>query len=421
MSNTLTAETRKTIVENISGLLEENYAFPEAVPKMAAYIREKLEQGSYDGIVDASEFSRMLTVDLQNVSQDLHLGVLYRPEMAAELAKHEQAQDADEDTQAQLWAQCGSDNYGFKRVEHLPGNIGYVDIRQFAPVSQGGEKAVAVMGFVADSDALIFDLRQNGGGDPFMVQLIESYLFAGEPKLLLTMYERPLDRHQQIWTLSHVPGKRLPNVPVYILTSGSTFSGGEDFAYTLKHLGRATVVGEVTGGGGHVVDFKVVHEGFIISLPTGYPTHPVTKSNWEGTGVEPDISVPRKDALRTTHIHALESLIEKSQDGEQIRRLRWELERVKITYAPPTVPEAILSRYVGKYGNWVVALRDGVLFTSRENRRDDLELIPMSETSFIVDDEYNIRFVVAEQDTVSALVFVGRDREQEITITRAGE
>ncbi|MGD9099043.1 MAG: S41 family peptidase [Anaerolineae bacterium] len=419
MPNALTAETRKTVVQNTARLLRENYAFPETAENMAARVQEKLKQGSYDDIANVTEFCRALTADLHVVAQDLHLVVYHHPGEAVELARLEEQADSDEDETLHWWTQVSADNYGFKRVECLTGNIGYLDLRYFAPVSLGGETAVAAMNFVAHSDALIFDLRQNGGGDPFMVQLVESYLFGGEPKLLLTMYDRPKDKRQQIWTLPHVPGKRLPDVPVYALTSGSTFSGGEDFTYTLKHHGRATVVGEATGGGGHTVDFKVVHEGFVICLPTGYPTHPVTGSSWEGTGVEPDICVPQERALQTAHVHALETLLTKSQDDAYTRRLEWDLETVQATYAQLEVEGATLARYVGQYGNWIVALKDGAVCMSRQGRRDDWKLTPITETFFVMDEGYKIRFVVAEGGEASALVFLGRDDGREVTIPRA--
>jgi hypothetical protein len=419
MSDTLTAEIRKTVVENTARLLKDNYIFPEIAEKMAGHIQERFEHGFYDSITDVSEFCRIMTADLQDVSQDLHLSIYYNTEEAAEITKHEHQKDTD---QSPWWTQVNIDNYGIKKVEYLTGNIGYIDIQCFAPVSLGGKTAAAAMNFLANSDAVIFDLRQNGGGDQYMVQLIESYLFGDKPSHLITIYERPADTHRQIWTLSHVPGKRLPDIPVYVLTSGYTFSGGEDFSYTLKHHGRAIIVGEPTGGGGHGIDFKVIHTGFLISLPTERPIHPVTKSNWEGTGVEPHILVPREDALKTAHIHALRSLIKRSQDTQarsEIRRLEWELEKVQAIYARLRIDENILSRYVGRYGNWIVTLENGALFMSSEKRKYGWKLIPITETLFIVDELYNVRFVT--EHGTSALVWTHRDNDQKIKIPRTEE
>ena len=409
----LTAETRRILVENTAKLLKENYIFPEIAEKMAEYIQENLNKG-YD-ITDVPEFCRIMTANLQEISHDLHLHVYYSPEEAADITKQEQ-QDTDED-QSQWWKQVAMDNYGITKIKYLTGNIGYIDIRYFAPVSLGGETMVAAMNFLANSDAVIFDVRQNGGGDQYMVQLVESYLFGDKPKHLLTLYERPKDRHRQIWTLPHVPGNRLPDIPVYVLTSGYTFSGGEDFSYTLKHHGRAVIVGEPTGGGAHGIDLKVIHGGFVISLPTERPIHPVTKSNWEGTGVEPDIMVPREDALKTAHIHALESLIKrKMKVPSEVRRLEWELERAKAIYACLKIDEGLLSRYVGQYGKWIVTLKNGALTMSSEKREYGWKLIPMTETLFIVDELYTARFVTEKGGP--ALVFSHRDSDREVKIPR---
>lgn len=410
----LTAETRKIVVENAARLLKENYILPEIAEKMAEHIQENLNT-VYDSITDVHEFCRIMTADIQEVSQDLHLLIYYSPKGAAEITKQEQQKDTDED-RSQWWKQVTVDNFGIIKVEYLTGNIGYIDIRSFAPVSLGGETVVAAMNFLTNSDAIIFDLRQNGGGDPHMVQLVESFLFGDNPKHLITIYERPQDKYRQIWTLPHVPGNRLPDIPVYVLTSGYTFSGGEDFSYTLKHHGRAVIVGEPTGGGAHTTDFKVIHGGFLISLPTERAIHPVTKSNWEGTGVEPDIVVPREDALKTAHIHALESLIKRMKVPSEVRRLKWELERTKAIYACLGIDEGTLSQYVGQYRNWIVTLKNGALYMSSDKREYGWKLIPMTETLFIVDELYNARFVTEKGGPV--LVFLHRDSDREVRIPR---
>jgi hypothetical protein len=414
---TPTANIHGIVVENLAKLLEENYACPDRGAAMATHIREKLERGAYD-ITEAHALCQVLTDDLQAISNDLHINVYYDPEEAAEIARLE---NSDEEEANGWWSQLGYINYGFARVERMAGNIGYIDLREFSPVSHSGDTIAAAMALIAHTNALIFDLRQNGGGDGFTVQLIESYLFAGEPKLLLTHYNRQADQHQQIWTLPHVPGKRLPDIPVYILTSGRTFSGAEDFSYTLKHLGRATIVGETTAGGANPIDYKIIHEGFLIFLPIGYPTHPVTNSNWEGSGVEPHIPVSRELALQTAHIHALESLIEECQDETEMRRLNWALERMKASYTPVVVDEALLAGYVGRYGRWVVTLKDGALFMSRSNRRDDWLLVPSTETEFFANEMYKIRFVVTAQNISTTLIISRRDTTQDIAIPKAAQ
>ena len=141
-------------------------------------------------------------------------------------------------------------------------------------------------------------MRENGGGDPKMVAFVSTYLFAA-PTHLNDLWTRSTDTTQQYWTLPYVPGKRLDGKPVYVLTSSTPLSGAEEFTYNLKSLGRATVVGETTGGGAHPVRGERINDQFTINVPFARAINPITKTNWEGTGVEPDINVPAADALTT--------------------------------------------------------------------------------------------------------------------------
>src|ERR1041385_3540561 len=153
------------------------------------------------------------------------------------------------------------------------------------------------MGFVAHTDAIIFDLRQNGGGQPAMVTLIASYLF-DKPTHLIDIYNRKEDTTTQNWTLSYLPGPRLTKQPVFVLTSKRTFSGAEEFTYNLKNLKRATIIGETTGGGAHPVSPHRIDAHFMIGVPFARAINPISKTNWEGAGVEPDVKVDAADALQ---------------------------------------------------------------------------------------------------------------------------
>jgi C-terminal processing protease CtpA/Prc len=162
-----------------------------------------------------------------------------------------------------------------------------------------------------DTSALIFDLRENHGGDPAMVALMSSYFFGPEPVHLNDMHWRKGDNFeiQEFWTQPQVDGKRYgEDKPIYILTSPDTFSGGEAFTYDLQALGRATIVGETTGGGANPAEGFDLAENFMVSIPNGAPVNPVTKTNWEGTGVKPDIDVPAEKALETAQNMALEKI-----------------------------------------------------------------------------------------------------------------
>lgn len=199
-------------------------------------------------------------------------------------------------------------NFGFDRVERLDGNVGYIDLRGFSGTPEARDTAVAAMNFVADTDALIFDLRRNGGGSPFMIGILSSYLFT-EVVHLNDFYVRETDSRREFFTSAEVQGRRYgKEKPVYVLTSNRTFSAAEEFTYNLKNLQRATVVGETSGGGAHPGGVRRITDYFGIWLPNGRAINPITKTNWEGTGIEPHIKVEAPEALRAAHVDALKKV-----------------------------------------------------------------------------------------------------------------
>jgi hypothetical protein len=191
MLDALSPEIRLAVVRDIVKLTKEKYVFPDTAEEIANHIQAKLERGGYDDITDASELSMALTTDLRELSNDRHWSVIYDPKQSAMNIDPEKE---DDDVQLARWLeQSRRSNFGFEKVERLKGNIGYIDLRQFAPSEFAGETAVAAMNFVAHCDALVFDLRQNHGGYPSMVQLIISYLIDPEPRHINTFYYRPTD------------------------------------------------------------------------------------------------------------------------------------------------------------------------------------------------------------------------------------
>jgi hypothetical protein len=285
------ADTRARVIEGAIAKLNENYVFPETAKKMAQDLRRRQKRGEYDAVTEGFQFATLLTAHLREISRDKHLGVSFFP---AKLPGNPAVPSAE-----QLAANRKTierNNCGFEKLERLPGNVGYVKFNLFADPEVCGATATAAMTFLGNSDALIFDLRENGGGDPKMIALISTWLFAG-PTHLNDIWDRKSGTSQQYWTLPFVPGKRLPDVPVFVLTSSRTFSGAEEFSYNLKNLGRATIVGETTGGGAHPVRGERIDDRFSIGVPFARAINPISKTNWEGTGVEPDVKTSAAEAL----------------------------------------------------------------------------------------------------------------------------
>lgn len=296
------ADTRKQLIDTLLKRLNDSYVFPEVAKAMDKSIRERAAKGEYDQITSSRTFAETMTKDLQAISKDKHLRVRYSHEVLPQRQPRAEptAEQREQERRDMSWM-----NYGFEKVERLRGNTGYISFRGFFGPELGAEAVASAMNFVAGTDALIFDLRQNGGGDPEMVALICSYLFGPEPVHLNDLYWREGNRTDEFWTRKEVAGKRYLNKDVYVLTSKYTFSGAEEFTYNLKNLKRATIIGETTGGGAHPGMGVRLNDHFNMFVPTGRAISPITKTNWEGTGVKPDVEVPAEQALSVARLMAL--------------------------------------------------------------------------------------------------------------------
>lgn len=323
---TVNASVRAEVIETLLKKLDESYVFPETAKKMGAALRKRLADKEYDKIESGQTFAHTLTEHLQAVSHDKHLRVWCSAET---LPVRKQAAEPSPEEIKEQEAFMRRLNYGFEKLERLPGNIGYIDLRMFADPQGAGEKAAAAMNYLADTDALILDLRQNGGGDPAMVAVVCSYFFSGEPVHLNDLYFRPANTTQQFWTLPYVPGRRYLDKPLYVLTSKRTFSGAEECTYNLKNLKRATIVGETTGGGAHPGGVERLNDHFSAFIPVGRAINPITKDNWEGKGVSPDVAVPAEKALFTARRLAIEKMLSTASDPRAKTRLKEVLEELQ--------------------------------------------------------------------------------------------
>jgi hypothetical protein len=396
----LDAAKKQAIVDEVSSLLNKNYIFAETAKKMEETLRGRLKAGDYDKLGTAPQFAQAVSDDLSEVSKDRHIGFAHNPDMAANI-RHLQSRSEDEAKKAREreLERYRRENFGFRKVERLPGNIGYLDFRVFASPDQAGATAVAAMNFLAYCDAIIVDLRQNGGGDPAQIQLISSYFF-GSPAHLNDLYYRAADTTENYWTLPFVPGPKASGADLYILTSARTFSGAEEFTYNMKNLKRATVIGETTGGGAHPTDAMIVQEDYILRVPIARAINPVSKTNWEGTGVAPDIAVPAAQAFDRAYLMAVEKLAAKAAGPERKAEYEWIIAGERAKQMPPRVDEKTLKTYVGVYGERKVMFENGALFYQRTGPR--YRLIPLTATLFALDglDAFRIEFVIKDGKTV---------------------
>jgi len=295
---------RQRVIDGVVKNLNEFYVYPDMAQKMADSVQANLKRGDYDAITDPDAFANRVTKDLRDISQDKHLGVNYSP-----VKLPPDGEKPSPEQEAQFRKMMERSNCTFQKVEILPSNIGYLKFDAFPDTTICGPTVVAAMNFLSHVDAIIFDLRENGGGDPRMVAMVSSYLF-DKATHLNDLYNRKDDFTTQYWTLPYVPGATLANKPAFVLTSKGTFSGAEEFTYNLKNLKRATIVGETTGGGAHPVAPHRIDDHFMIGVPFARAVNPISKKNWEGTGVEPDVAVKAEDALKKAEELAAAKLAE---------------------------------------------------------------------------------------------------------------
>lgn len=291
----------ESIVRQAADLVESKYVFPQKGAEIAAKVRERIAAGEFaDAVVDR-DFIISLTRLFRSLSGDLHLGFAYfaKPQPMRDETAFVFGEVDDEDILEGRISNCG-----FHAVRRLGGNVGYIDLRQFVPVEVGGETATAAMSLVADTEALIIDLRENEGGVLDMITHIASYLFE-EPVQMSSRYNHITGETTDYWTSTEVPGRRFGLKPLYLLTSADSFSGGEGFAYDLRQHGRVTIVGEKTPGAANATKIYTLTPHVWMAITYAVTTNPVSKTNFEGVGVEPDIHVEAEKALDEAHRLAL--------------------------------------------------------------------------------------------------------------------
>jgi hypothetical protein len=298
----LDAAERQRVIDGAIVELKEYYIYPDVGQRMADALLAHEKSGDDDAVRDGEEFANLLTLQMRAVSHDRHLGMDYRPEgIPANMTGPSPVE------RARYRSDMKREHCTFEKVAMLTHNIGYVKFDEFPEASVCRATAATVMASVNHADAIVFDLRDNHGGDPHMVAVMASYLFERRTHLN-DIYNRTENRTEQFWTQSPMPGNKLADKPVYVLTSTGTFSGAEEFCYDLKNLKRATLVGETTGGGAHPAGPHRIDEHFVIRVPDARPINPITKTDWEGTGVTPDVKVDAEDALKTAEVLAAKRL-----------------------------------------------------------------------------------------------------------------
>jgi len=406
VSRTLTLEQKRQGIAELAKALRARYAIEDLAEPAARAVEERLASGAYDGPTDPREFGEAVTRDLQAATKDPHLRFGVAPAPPPPPPAPGAAPEPEAARAAQMKA-LRETNFGFAKVEILPGNVGYLRVDRFQAPDVAVDALVATMGFLANTDAVIVDLRYCPGGNAHMMPWFAGY-FVSEPTSLFDMVFRGDGVTERYWTQPWLPGKRLDHQPMYILTSAHTFSGAEGLAYRFQVLKRATIVGETTRGGANAGGVLQVPPVFAVWMPMGRPIDRDTGTNWEGTGVVPDLKTTAADALATALVDALGRLKAQASGSADRARLDWAVERAEAGRHPVSLDDAALARLAGSYGPDRVWVEGGQLRYQRETRPIVL-LTPVTDTVFAAE-AYNpvrVEFVIGPDHRARTLIVTG--------------
>jgi len=298
----LTKEYKEEVVDNLSMLMNDFYIYPEVAKETELHLKAQLNLGYFDQYENNDSFAQALTSVVQSVNKDKHMRVrAQRPYKAPENTIERKTEERMEQIN-----RFRSFNHGFKELKILEGNVAYLDLRGFAGMEGAKEIADSYMKLMSNADAVIIDLSNNGGGSPKMVQYLCSYFF-DEVLHLNSLHYRQDNRVDEFWTLEEVDGKKMADVPLFVITAEYTFSGAEEFSYNMQTQQRATLVGQTSGGGANPGGSRRINDKLSVFIPTGRAENPITKTSWEGVGVIPEVPCEVGESLDKAHALAKEA------------------------------------------------------------------------------------------------------------------
>ena len=396
-------EEASVTVETLATYITDLFYDRERGQQIAADLRTALEAGDFAGITDGDVLASEMTRRLSPHDRHFSVSFIGRQAVVEAMNANDGAPPADPEAQMQR------ENYGFSRVDILPGNIGYIDLQFFWPIQAAEPTATAALNLLGNTNAIIIDLRRNNGGSPSMVQFLASHFLAlGQPVLLNTFLSPDEEQPRELWSLPSHPAGNRPDIPVVILTSGNTGSAAEALPYHMQAMERATIIGSSTAGAGNIGGVFLTDEGFSLFIATAGSRNPITGTNWEGTGVIPDIEVESAEALNRALDFLYTELAGNSADSDGLREIEWARELLRSHTGEIRSPSPRqLSRYAGSFGNRNFRVEGGHLVYHRSGG-EPVTLIALSSHRFALPDDnrYRLVFTVDGRGNATALEIV---------------
>ncbi len=394
------------LINSISDSLNKHYIFPDKAENISAYLHSQLKSNAYNKLLnDPQKLEQLISKDISSVYRDPHLRVQFDPGFNAQVAYHPTAEEMQ-----QVKNYWKDNNYSFKKLEVLPGNIGYLSFNLFVDDIKAAKPTIkAALSFLANTDAIILDLRNNMGGDPNMVSQIESYFFAQKTEMN-SLINRSNNDTVFMYADPFKSDSLSLSMPVYILTSQHTFSGAEDFCYGMQVAKRAIIVGETTGGGAHPQMPFSVNQGFVMYIPFARSLNPITHKDWEGTGVIPDVKISANKALIKAQELMFRESLTRTNDPKTKNKYLYLINSLMENEVNEKLPVSTLLHYVGEYGGLVVYLDKNKLFCRNDNNGGGItELKQLTNNLFQLDKDAQIEFIKNSQGLVLAISILVND------------
>lgn len=403
----LTPNSKIEIVNSISQLLLDNYAYSDTAKLMSKFILKQLADGNYKSIGDPIKLTDALNDDISSIVKDGHFQIIYNPIFEKQLLDKNFILPRITNQ-----VNFRNHNSGIRSIKILNGNIGLLEMGNFVDTSYKSKEAIkSALTFLPNTNAIIFDFRNNGGGSLEMVHLITSYFF--EHKIhLCDRYSRPANKLTEYLTTPDTSEKRFLNKPVFVLTTNSTGSAAEEFAYNLKVLKRATIIGQITCGAAHGTFERSATNGVVIYIPYSRIINFVTKTDWEHSGVIRDINVSPEKSLEIAQEKIFEELLKTTTDSANLFELNWQYELLKANNNPLTVGQESLMRFCGVFGERTFTIENGELYYQRLGK-PKFKMTAMTNTMFKGNDFFKIEFIKNLNGNYDELVAYYQDRRVE--------
>jgi retinol-binding protein 3 len=376
------------LVDTLNITLSNNYVFPEKAKSISQHLQTQIKKGAYTLYLNnPQKLALQIESDIKRIHQDPHLEISYDPNFSAQ-ADAKPSEEIIKQSK-KYWKE---QNYSFRKVDILAGNIGYLPFNGFVDDIESAKPTIySALRFLANTSAIIIDLRENQGGSPDMVSQIESYFFKEK-----THMNDIISRGAKDTTVFYADPAKADSLNlsmrVYILTSRKTFSAAEDFSYGMQQAKRAIIVGEVTGGGAHPQMPFSIGQGFVASIPFARSYNPVTKTDWEGSGVIPDVKVNAGDALLKAQEVIFEEQLLAAKDEKEKHKSKYYLRALVPTKEVKDIPLTLLEQFTGTYPDVTISVDNKQLFCKNNHNRNVSELKYISDNLFVIDENAQIEF-----------------------------